>query len=447
MAKPLRITVGGNGPYDPAAGQRDVNLPHLKGVDFYVAAPGYGPIPYDSYSYLTSGGFRLATNLEDENVYWIYETGLLYNGGGVTASTNYTNGFNYTRVMSSLIGRIGWLQTPDIPVLDITNLTSKSNRKFNDGSFHNLVSLETIKNLMEQVNTLDVDFNAYLLNLQKAIILRALCGVFNEPEYIDQSIFYDRESYGNNDQVLPNEGKFVGIQILTPTAIDIAVQIDSIGLYFDSVKTFNLYLFNDVKKQPIFTLEVTTEANTQTIVELPDVILNYIGNANHGGVFYIGYFQDDLGDTKAIWETDICFKYNKPYGAVTIEADKTESVDFDRKLISYTSRSNGLNPHISVFRDHTWQIIKKVSLFDNLIGMQMAAQVIEMMLFSQRSNKVEREVKDRMDSVQISMELTGTAPVSDAPRSTGLRKQIDQELNRVKNAFLPKQKIGSYPIC
>lgn len=444
MSKPIVITVGGAGPYDPVAGETDVIVPSIKGLDFYVGAPGYGPIPYSDYSALSAGGFRLIRPLQDTDKYWIYVTGLLYGNDTVGS---YTNGFDFNKVLNALFGRIGWMQTADSPVLDTTNLISRGGRKFNDGSFHALITLNNIKAIMEQAGASDLDYNAYLVSLQRAIILRTLNGVFNEPELICQSLLYDRWSYGSNDQPVINAGKFVGVQIKVPPRLDMATQIDSVGLYFDSDVTFNLYLFNDIKKTPVYTIQVTAVANDQTVIDLTDVILNYIGGSNHGGVFYLGYFQDDLGSAKAILENNVSFKGNTPYGAITIEAAATGATEFNRSNISYSLKSNGLNPLLSVFRDHTWQVVKKASLFDNLIGLQMSAQVVEQSLFANRSNSTERAVKEGMDKVQASMELSGVAPISDGPKTTGLRKQIEQELNRVKNSFFPKAKAMSVSLC
>lgn len=439
MAKPIFILVGGTGPYDPAAGTTDVNIPSLQGLDFYVGAPGYGPIPYGDYSSLSGGGFRLIRPFQSGDVYWIYITGLTY-GNDAVGDNYYTNGFDFNRVVTALFGRIGWSQTPGSPILDNTNLISRGGRKFNDGSFHALVTLNNIKSVMEQVAASDLDFNAYLVSLQRAIILRCLNGVFNEPELICQSLLYDRWSYGSNDAPITNSGKFVGVQIKTPPRIDMATQLDSVSLYFDSAVTFNLYLFNDTKLAPIYTISVTTVANDSTVIDLTDIILNYIGGANHGGIFYLGYFQADLGSAKAIRENNVCFKSNTPYGAICIEADATGATSFNRSNISYTLQSNGINPLFSVFRDHTWQIVKKSALFDNMIGLQMSAQVVEQSLFANRSNSTERAVKEGMDKVQASMELTGVAPISDGPKTTGLRKQIEQEIVRVKHSFFPKAK-------
>jgi hypothetical protein len=445
MSKPIYIKVGGNGPFDPAPGDTDILIPSLKGLEFYIEAGNGGPLLYSLYSPLSNGGARFTDSLVDEAEYWIHISGISY-ANDTTGS--YTNGFDYNKVMSALVGRIGWMQTPDSPTLDNTNLISRSGRRFNDGSFHAMVTLNNIKAIMEQKNASDADFNAFLLASDRATILRCLNGVFNDVEYISQTLLYNRSGYGNNDHTISNEGKFVGIQIKLPPVVDMAVQIDSIALYFDSVKTFNIYVYNDVKLAPIYTKSVTTVANSQTVVDLDDFVLNYVGGSNHGGVFYIGYYQDDLDDTKAIRETNVCFMANAPYAALTIESPATGS-NFNRNSVGYNLNTNGLNPHISVFRDHTWQIIKKPSLFDNVRGLQMAAQVIETMLVSTRSNGTERALKDGGDKLMLSMELTGTAPISEGTYTTGLRKQIEQELDRLEDAFCKDSKpmVVNYAEC
>lgn len=360
---------------------------------------------------------------------------------------NYTNGFDLDKVTNALFGRIGWMAQSGSPVLAVPNIASKSGRYFNDGSFHTLVSLNTVKSIMEQANASDADFNSYIAATQKAIILRCLNGIFSDQEYISQSLLYNRQGFSNNDQSIPNTGKFVGIQIKLPGVINLTTQIDSIALYFDSVATFDIYVFNDTMQAPVFIIPVTTEANTQTVVDLQNCILNYVSAGNHGGVFYIGYFQDDLGSARAIWETNVEFLAASPYRALPITAIKTGAMSFNTKYISYQIITAGINPHISVFRDHTWQIVNKPSLFDNVIGLQMAAQVVEMLLFSQRQNATERGLKSDVEKMQASLELTGAAPISDGPRTTGLRKQIQQELTRLQKSFYPKPKSAIVNEC
>lgn len=436
MSLPIQITVGAGG-LNPVAGSSEYNNPALEGIAGYVVKEGYGIWGYENYQLLSGGGFRLLNG-------YLFETGANYFFVPVTAVfdnesvSGYTNGFNFNQVVSALLGRVGWLQTAG-PVLDSNNLISRSGRRFNDGSFHPLVTLNNIKDIMDLPNASDEQFNAHLSATTRAIILRSLNGVFNEPEYISESLLYDRWGMSASDTPINNTGKFVGFQIKLPSKVDLATQINSLGLLFDGVATFNIYVYNDIKQQPIYTKEVTTVANTQTVVELPDFVLNYIGANNHGGVFYVGYYQEDLGSVKAIRENNVSFKCNAPYAIVPFEAKVNASI-FEKTTAAYGLNTYGINPHITVFRDHTWQIVKNPALFDNLIGLQMAAQVAEASRWTMRSNSTERKLNEVADKVQLGLDLDGVAPISDSPRTTGLRQQIQQETKRIKQSFLPKAK-------
>jgi len=446
MAQPVQIVVGGGG-VNPVAGATEYNNAALAGVQGYVEKSGYGIWGYENYEILATGGFRLLNGLtfSQDDVLFFVPTGINYDTAGTSA---YSNGFNTNKVLTALVGRLGWIQEPGFALtLDSTNSTSRSGRRYNDGSFHSLVTLQNVLDTMPQRAASASQFNSYLTALQRGIILRCLNGVFSEPELISQSLMYTRDE-PEYIETVPNTGKFVGVQITVPPAADIAVQIDSVALHFDGARTFNLYVFNDLKTAPILIKEVTTEANNQVIVDLQDCILNHIGGANHGGIFYIGYFQDDLGSVKAIREDDADIAEGTVYRTEFIESKVTGPLAFNRNEISYIRESSaGINPHITVFRDHTWSIIKKPALFDNVIGLQMAAQIIEQMMFTMRSNGTEREAKDATSRMQLALELTGTAPITDGPHTTGLRKQIDQELKRLAAAFQPRKKSTVLQTC
>lgn len=445
MIKPVEIVVGRGGPYDPVAGTTECHMTAFAGQQLWVEKTGYGPYDYDKWQEISGGGWKLLgagnTFVQGERFY-VHFTGLSYGSG----QTSYTNGFNYSQVISALFGRVGWRQ-PSItgsPVLTSVNTTSKGGRYYQD--FHTLISIANIKAVMEEVAATDSSLNSYLEAIQRGIILKCVNGVFNEPEYLSQKLLFNR-SWSVNDQLVTNGGYFVGIQFRVPPTPDIAVQIDSVALYFDSAVQFNLYVFNDAVKAPLAVIEVTTVANSQTLVNLSDVILNYIGGANLGGTFYIGYFQDDIGSAKAVWEQG-CEYARDSYGWTFIEADrKPAEYDFNRQNIRRNNVNYGLNLHVSTFRDHTWHIVKKAALFDNVIGLQMAAQVIEKVIYSTRSNGTERLLKEATAQIRAEMELNGVAAISDSPYTTGLKKQITQELARLKESFFPKPKAQSVSLC
>jgi hypothetical protein len=420
-------------------------MPAFAGQQLWIDKTGYGPYDYDKWQELAIGGFKLLgagnTFVINERFY-VHFTGLSYG----TGQTTYTNGFNYSQVVSALFGRVGWRQ-PSIdgsPVLGTVNTTSKGGRYFQD--FHTLVTVANLKNVIEEIAASDSSLNNYLEAIQRGIILQCVNGVFNEPEYLSQKLLFNR-SWAVNDQLVINSGYFVGVQFRVPPTPDIAVQLDSVALYFDSAVTFNLYVFNDAIKAPLAVIEVTTVANSQTLVNLSDVVLNYICGSNMGGLFYIGYFQEDIGSAKAYWEQG-CEYACDSYGWTFIEADRKPSeYDFNRQNIRRNSVNYGLNLHVSTFRDHTWQIVKKAALFDNVLGLQMAAQMVEKIIYSIRSNGSERILKEAAAQINAQLDLNGVAAISDSPYTTGLKEQISQELARLKESFFPKPKAMSVSLC
>lgn len=436
MGKPIEIVVGAGG-INPAAGTSVCNIPTIKGQEFYVEKVGYGTYDSALYSSLSTGGFQLIGNtFAADELFRVHLTGLSYG----TASGSYTNGFDFSRVISALFGRVGWKQPikTNSPVIDSTNLLAKGFRYFNDGSFHSIVTVDNVKATMDEASASDSNLNIHLESLQRAAIMRCLNAVFREPEYIKQYLLLDR--IGQNDQVIENTGLFVGYEINLAPVMDIGIQIDSATLLFDQDVTFNLYLFKDGKKSPISVIEVSAIAGEATVVNFSDLILNYIGSATKGARFYFGYFQDDLGGVKAIQE-QVCPRDTACFRAQPMQSKKvTGEYDFNRNQRSYTVQPYGFNLEMSVFRDHTQLIVKKANLLDEVIGLTVASITIEQIIYTCRSNASERVLKDELSKVGIQMDLNGAAPVTDSPKIKGLNDRIEEELKRLRKSFSHKPK-------
>ena len=80
-------------------------------------------------------------------------------------------------------------------------------------------------------------------------------------------------------------------------------------------------------------------------------------------------------------------------------------------------------------------------LFDNLINLQMAADVIELIQNSTRTNKDQRITQEL--SRVLYTDLNQSAPTGEAPFVPGLKHRISKEVQRVSNEFYPKQKVTS----
>lgn len=444
MERPLEITVGGPGPYDPAIGTTDCLIPAKKGIDLLIEKRTVGFLKVSETIPLTNGGFRLAAGtFQAGEVYNVFDSGVIYLSG----ASAYTNGYNYTKVMNALFSRIGWRQ-PTIagaPVMNANNLSSRSGRYF--GDFHVLNSPNLVKKLIEDPLATDDMINAYLEGLQKAAILRSLNGVFNDRELLETRTDFDRYRE-QNDRPINHVGTlFVGRRIRPARAMDISVQVDSVALYFESDITFPLYLFQEGKKAPIWNMDVTAIGGEKTLVVLPDVILSYLGSNNIGGAYFIGYFQSDLGAVRAMDETRIGYNIANCYSLEAIESKKVVGeTNFDRVIIAGSPWTHGLNVEFSSFRDWTNGIVKKANLFDELIGLSLTVHIVELAVQNVRSNSEERDLKLQLQQLGLWQQLEGVAPgVPDGPKIVGLRDQIARELTRVKQSFYPYFKAINYP--
>lgn len=347
----------------------------------------------------------------------------------------YSNGYDLTAATTALFGRLGWSES----TLSVENKTSKSGRKFDDGSFHSVVSVANIKSVFPAQQD-SAAWNTAFTTLQQAVIARCLNTVFNINEAIEQVHLYDRIT--EDEQTLDLPGRAIGYRIRLASKGGHTVRINTATFYLDSAATFNLYLFAAGNSAAIKTASVTSVANQKTTIQLDDWFLS----RKEGTVFYIVYFQDDLAGGKAIQE-QVCWNRTLVFGADSIDAVATGATTFERNELGIRGDSAGLNLHVSGFVDHTQNIVNQPWLFDNLLGLAMACQVAEAILYSQRSNKDERQIKHNIDQFGLMLDLSGTVPITDAPHIFGLRQRFEKEAARVREAFYPKPKAKTVILC
>jgi hypothetical protein len=288
---------------------------------------------------------------------------------------------------------------------------------------------------MEEENAADPSFNAHLVNLTRAAIMRTLKKVFRVPEIIKKGLVYDR--LGQNDTVIESTGKFIGYEIDLAPVSNASVRFDSVVLSFTEDVTFPLYLFKDGKKTPVLSFNVTAIAQEATVVNI-NVLLSYLNNATKGGKYFFGYFQADLGTAKAIRE-EVCGSRCFPYVRLrSVSIDQVAAADIDRNHRSYTYELSGFNLQLSVIRDHTRSIVQFGYLFDELIGLSVAVTVIEEILFTVRTNSTERINKEQIGA-SLQLQLDGALPISDGPQIKSLRNRLEAEIITLRQTFFPKQ--------
>jgi hypothetical protein len=299
--------------------------------------------------------------------------------------------------------------------------------------FHPMVTLNNLKDVVEEehVATDDTWYNK-LVDIEQGVIMTLLNGVFNEPQLIESTLIWDRQL--RNDLPYTNMGKFVGYRLFVAPG-EFALQISRISFMFNGDANFNLYLFQDMKKAPLYSIPVSVTGHDETYVDLPNWILNYTSPMAQGGTFYLGYFQNDLGSVQALeqfvtrWNRSLAFGYTA-FEAVQV----TGQYDFNRIQVPYTYRTYGMNLEVQTYKDFTNRVIKNASLFDEAIGLAMAIVVLGYEAYSARSNGTERITKEMATLIYGELNNSGEAKEIN-PYIAGLKLQLRRELSRINRNF------------
>lgn len=338
-----------------------------------------------------------------------------------------TNGLDRVKVYDALKNRVLW---------NSQSIASESLRYFED--FHPLCDTSILDAMRPQSGTLA----DYLASEQRAIVFQCLNAIYTAPQIIDPAkLVFERGDTILYPQPVPNTNQFVGLKILI-AAGDHAIKMNSLELFFTEAKTFNMYLYNDMTLAPIYTKSVTVSPYEQVIIDLStDAIMNYLTpTVNKGGLFYFGYYQADLGTCQAVYYPIFntvfhpcsIWSYSAP-----LWTDPAGNRNFQRNNIGANNLTYGMNVEVTTYVDATNNIVQaaKAGLFDEFLGLVMAARVVKNLIFSYQTNGTQRAVQAIAQLPELYAQLNGVKVAEDIPYVEGLKNQIDREMRRVKATF------------
>lgn len=340
-----------------------------------------------------------------------------------------TAAYELDLVKEALVPRIGFLDETHSDItgkVDCDNESGVSGRYFNDGTYHTILTLKNIYDCQDDPDITDAEFNTYLKNLKTANIMAMLNAVFNEPYTVERGLLLRKQENVLND-LIDNDGDFVGFVISAPK--EKVLTINNLLLHFDSEKTFNIYLYNEFAGL-CETWQVTTKANLQQLVPV-DITLKYQSEEAEGGVWFLGYFQSDLGDTKAIDFKPIRNRYCT-FRAYPFSSQVTGSTFNMQEYEEYPESMFGLNASITVTEDITNLIVQNAYMFDELQGLMLAERVLELMRTSVRSNAVERLGRDF--AVTLNREQNNITTDTN-PYEAGLKGRIRREVKKIRESI------------
>lgn len=326
----------------------------------------------------------------------------------------YSNGFDTDRALDVLKNRVKWLGD-----------TSESGRYFDDGSFHSIVTADNFKSFQDKAQISASEFADVKAAFTRAAILRCLNAVFS-PTIIDNTLLFDFPLPCFETEAVTND--FHGYKLFVGK--DIVAQVKKAFLRFSANTTVILYLYKAGNPIPVKTQSIVVAGQTDKEADLTDFILT-------SGLYFLGYKPADLGAALPLRDQPYFMYSTYGVGVCPVHA----SLPFSQDKIVYPVSPQGLNLELVSQVDYTNVIANSSGLFDELIGLCLASMVVEKSLFNNRINPAERKTQEAVDRFGAQMDLMGTIPVSDAPRTDSLRKRLEREINKVR-ASVTARKTG-----
>lgn len=251
-------------------------------------------------------------------------------------------------------------------------------------------------------------------------------------EGVSKNIFERVQLFDGGGSLLNKEVKqsrFVGLQIVLQNQNDISVILRRIGTQFSLANpNLKLYVYHSSKETPVKIIDLallsTNSFEWTDLQGVTGLVLNSMESQSQGGVFYIGYYEDELlgqainkgydfGTPPPAYGGSCCANNYAYYTAwsnhmsVTpfyipaayligiLPGDVGGAKLWDLGKIQYAPTKNyGLNFDITVACDVTGFFCRERSLFTDAIIKQVTVDVLKSIAYSTRNNVIAKETRD-----------------------------------------------------
>ena len=370
--------------------------------------------------------------------------------------------FNPTTIQNCMTSLLGWRNdaNPDVPqITDPNLLQTDSGLIYND--FHPLLTIENITNTIPEDKTI----NDYLNEKVNSGINKAMTKVVLEKKLnestktlLNSSKLFD--GIGRFQDTVISNGRFVGVELEIFPTYGAKVIIDKIGLQFTQTQTnLPIYIFHTSQIDPIQTITAsTTKSNSLEWLTLSQTIdLAYLSdNYDSGGMFYIGYFQDDIsgqaikkefnflqgpcntcrGGSNAmkVWNERLNFVRIVPVEVSNSDLNGTQMFDYTKRKYNATNNF-GLNFGVTVQCDISQYLCEQKLVLTDLIGKQVAVDILNDMKHSTRLNRLANVSQNMiirdLDGDQETFEPGLSKRLSDSV------KAVDFDFSKIDSPCLP----------
>jgi len=337
-------------------------------------------------------------------------------------------------------GVIGWDQNSDINGVQLESslVSSSSGIKYN--SFHPLLTFNNLYSIAPDYESIhgslspstkaliEADFSNWLRGQTQAATIRAFdiwTGIKLKNQttrnLLERNQLFDLGSVTGDVENQSNKTK--GIEITTLTARGLIYPLKKIGVQLEQAETFTIYLFHTSSVDPITTLSVTyTEVGS---VQWFDVDWKL---SKGSGSYYICYNSDDLtggsinGNTTYNYNgTNQSYSMGRYFSASPFTIGGNNTVMWDTSKNIYDVNTNhGLNVQLSAVCDFSEFIIEQKDLFRQLVGVQLASDLLRMLAYNveARVNRFETNIARREVLYEVDGDTQG--------RAGGLKQRLDE---------------------
>jgi hypothetical protein len=316
-------------------------------------------------------------------------------------------------------------------------------------------------------------FSEWLEQKTQASILKAVKRFWDEKmsEKTAKNILENKTLFSGTGRivdVLPNGTNLVGFEIVPIRANGVTVKIEKIGLQFTDQGNVTLYLMHSSRMVPVQTITLTRTRNTgMEWFDQTDLYLPYISTDNDaGGSWYLIYRQNDLPEgVNAInkdkdWSAKPCgscnhdefvnwrvwsryleihpFKLPEENYGFSFDEDFNDDFnedfggldmhlwDISKNVYDY-QKNWGINLQISIECDATDMIMSQGRIFQNIIGYQVAVDMLREMAYNPSFNI--NRTQQNFSKAEILYEIDGDTR---GHIKSGLMYMYDKAMESIK---------------
>lgn len=296
-------------------------------------------------------------------------------------------------------------------------------------------------------------FSEWLQTKTEASILKAVETYYSTQladrtvkNLLESKVLFD--GAGRLVDTVRNTNSIVGFEVVPVRAEGVTLRIDKIGLQFNQNGKVKIYVMHTSKPEPIRTIEADyTKNGGMQWVDTPDLYLPYMSeDTDAGGSWFICYSQKELPEgMQAVqknrdWSKEPCpscsrtdyvnwqawSKYLEIHPFKTPAPEALQMWDVETNVYTYTT-NYGLNLKVTMECDLTDILINQRRAFQNVIGLQMAADMIRE--FAYNPNFRINRMQQNFSRNELLYELDGD---STSMKKGGILYRLDKAMEALR---------------